>query len=104
MKIIKNSTELDSLKLVMFERTLMPESIKSKDEKGKTIFTKTDKEVEYTTYLFRDSFGDVLKFTSKNNDYRSLEGEYVNIVIDIAFNDFQKKNSLKLVSVSKANL
>jgi len=104
MKIAYNSSNGNELKLVMFERTMMPESIMSKDDKGKTIFTKTDKEVEFTTYLLRDSFGDVLKFVSKNNDYRIFEGEFVDIILDITFNDFQKKNILKLEKISKSDL
>lgn len=103
MKLNKISSTLDSVKLVMFERTMMPES-EMKVVNGKKEFIKTGKEVENTTYTFRDSFGDKLIIMSKNNSFRTLEGEVVDLVIEVAYNDFQKKNRVSLVSCSKSVL
>jgi len=103
MRISKVSTELEGVKLLMFERTLMPES-NMQVVNGKKEFVKTGKDIEMTTYTFRDSFGDKLVFVSKDNNYRTLEGDLVDIVIDVVFNDFQKKNQVKLVSVSKSRI
>jgi len=88
-------------KLLMFERTMMPESIMQEVD-GKKKFVKTGKEVEMTTYTFRDGFGDKLVILSKDNGYRNLEGGLVDLVLEVTFNDFQKKNTVKLVSCEKA--
>jgi len=95
----KECSDLDNVKLVMFERTMLPESIASKVE-GKTVFTKTGKEIEHTTYTFRDSFGDKLILLSLNSDYRAFEGELVDLTVSVVYNEFQKKNNIKLISCS----
>jgi len=87
--------------MVMFEKTMLPES-EMKEVDGKKQFVKTGKEVEMTTYTFRDSFGEKMVALSKDNSYRNLEGSIVNIVIDVIFNDFTKKNTVKLVSCEPA--
>jgi len=97
MKFITTG-ENQTVKLVMFERTMMPESDRSTDDKGKTIFVKNGKEVEFTTYTFRDTFGDKLVLMSKSADYRPFEGKFVNITLDVTLNDFTKKIQTKLVS------
>lgn len=102
MKINIKTTNENPIKLVMWEKTMMPES-KSEIVNGKKQFIKTGNEVEMTTYIFRDSFGDIMKFLSKNNIYRTFEGGNVDITLDLSFNDFQKKNLLKLESVSSSN-
>lgn len=103
MILKKEYSDLDNVKLVMFERTMLPESVSSKVD-GKTIFTKTGKEIEHTTYTFRDSFGDKLILLSLNSDYRAFEGECVDITISVTYNEFQKKNLVKLVSCSKSKV
>lgn len=92
---------LEATKLVMFERTMMPESTQQVVN-GKKEFVKTGKEVEMTTYTFRDTMGDKLVFLSKDNSYRDFEGESVDIVVDITYNEFQKRNVVKLISCQKS--
>lgn len=89
------------VKLVMWEKTLMPESTAGKDATGKSVFTKTGKMIEMTTYTFRDVVGEKLVVLSKDNNFRTLEGEDVEIVLDVVFNDFQKKNRVSLISLKK---
>jgi len=93
---------IQKVKLMFYEKTMMPESKMEEDSKGKKSFVKTGGEVEMTTYTFRDDSGDKIIFLSKENGYRSLEGEYVDITLDIRFNDFTKKVQTKLVSVRKS--
>jgi len=90
------------VKLKMWEKTMMPESIMEKGADGKTAFKKTGIKIEMTTYTFVDGFGEKLVFLSQDNGYRSLEGETVDIVMEVEYNDFSKKNRLKLDSVSKS--
>lgn len=92
----------EKVKLVMFESVSMPVSVASKDEKGKTIFTKTGQMEEYTTYTFRDTFEKKIVFTTKNNNYRNLEGEFVDIELEIVYDDFNNKVKTKLASVTKS--
>jgi len=94
--------DVKEVKLVMFEKTMMGDSKMEKDKDNKTIFVKTGTETEHTTYTFRDSFGEKLVLLSKNNDYRKLEGEFVNVTLDVVFNDFSKKNKVSLVSIEKS--
>jgi len=89
------------VKLKMWEKTLMPESIMEKLD-GKTVFKKTGQKIEMTTYTFVDGFGEKLVFLSSENGYRNLEGETVDIVMEVEYNDFSKKNRLKLESVAKS--
>jgi len=84
------------VKMVMWEKTEMPESIMSKDKEGKTVFTKTEKVLEMTTYIFRDIVGEKLVILSKDNGFRTMEGKDVKITLDVVFNDFQKKNRVTL--------
>lgn len=88
------------VKLVMYEKTMMPESTMQEVD-GKKKFVKTGKETEMTTYTFRDGFGEKLVILSKDNSYRNLEGELVSLVLEVIYNDFQKRNTLKLVSCEK---
>jgi len=89
------------VKLKMWERTLMPES-SMQEVNGKKQFVKTGKEVEMTTYIFTDLVGDKLVILSKDNNFRTLEGEEVIITVKIEFNDFAKKNRVSLVGIEKA--
>jgi len=88
------------VKLKMWERTMMPES-NMVEKDGKKQFVKTGKEVEMTTYIFTDTFGDKLVILSKDNSFRTLEGEEVVITVKIEFNDFAKKNRVSLVGIEK---
>lgn len=90
------------VKLKMWEKTLMPESIMA-EEGGKKVFKKTGQKIEMTTYTFVDGFGEKLVFLSPDNGYRVLEGEIVDLVMEVEYNDFSKKNRLKLEQVSKAD-
>lgn len=91
---------LENVELVMWEKTMMPESVMSKDEKGKTVFTKTGVKNEYTKYIFRDLVGDKLVFVSKVNDYRNLERKRVDLEIDLSHDDFSGRNKIALKSIS----
>jgi len=91
-----------NVKLVMWEKTEMPESTMSKDKEGKTVFTKTDKVIEMTTYTFRDFAGEKLVILSKDNSFRPMEGKDVDLILEVIFNDFQKKNRVTLVKLELA--
>jgi len=101
MKFIIENNDTPDVKLKMFERTMMPDSVASKDSEGKTIFTKTGNKSEYTTYTFVDSFGEKLVFLSKDSSYRTFEGKFVNLVLEVVYDDFKRKSSVKLVSVKE---
>jgi len=94
---MKFVSAVEDVKLVMWEKVDMPESVAGKDVAGKTVFNKTGKTIEMTNYIFRDGFGEKLVAMSKDNAYRTLEGEMVDIAVDIQFNDFTKKNKVSLV-------
>jgi len=94
-KTVDNDT-----KMVMFERTMMPESNMVKKD-GKTSFEKTGRETEMTTYTFRNGFGEKLIVLSKDNSYRDLEGALVELELEVVYNDFQKRNRISLAKVTK---
>jgi len=100
--MIFKTANLQNVKLVMFERTMMPEST-MKEVDGKKSFVKTGNEVEMTTYTFRDGMGDKFVTMSKDNSYRTLEGEMVDIELDIKLNEFTRKAQIKLAAVRKAD-
>jgi len=93
---IESVSELENVKLVMFERTMLPESIRETVE-GKTVFKKTGKEVENTTYTFLDESGDKLVFLSPNSELRDKEGETGALFVDLGHDSYKKKNTVKLV-------
>jgi len=99
--MIFSADKLQKVKLMMWEKTMLPES-EMKDVDGKKSFIKTGREVEMTTYTFRDGMGDKLEFLSKENGYRALEGETVDIEIDVKLNNFTKKIQTRLASVRKS--
>jgi len=94
--------KLQKVKLMFYEKTMLPES-KMQEVDGKKSFVKTGGEVEMTTYTFRDASGDKLIVLSKENGYRALEGELVDIDVDIKYNEFTKKLQVKLASVKKSD-
>lgn len=95
MKFISQEKDV---KLVMWEKTEMPES-NIVEKEGKKSFQKTGKMIEMTTYTFRDFVGEKLVILSKDNSFRQMEGKDVKIAIDVVFNDFQKKNRVSLVKL-----
>jgi len=97
-----HSDKLTKTKLVMWEKTDMPES-KLVETNGKKSFEKTGKTEEMTTYTFRDGFGEKLVILTKDNSYRALEGEMVDLSVGVVFNDFQKKNRVALISCKKSD-
>jgi len=101
--MIFRSDALQKVKLIMFEKVEMPESEMKENEKtGKKEFIKTGKKVEMTSYTFRDAFGDKLVLLSKNNEYRNLEGETVDIEVELKHNAFTNKTQVSLAQVRKA--
>jgi len=92
------SNKIPDVKLVFFERTDMPES-SMQEVDGKKQFVKTGKTVEMTTYTFRTSDGEKLVLMSKNNSYRNLEGELVDIDIEVKYNEFDRRSRVSLVAV-----
>ena len=91
------SSQGQQVKLVMFEKTELPDSdIKEVD--GKKVFIKNGKVTEYTTYTFRDMVGDKYIAVSKNNDYRIHEGKFCIITVDVVHNDFTRKTAVRLIS------
>lgn len=98
MRFIAEETDVQ---MIMWEKTLMPESKPEKDEKGKTQFVKTGNKVEMTTYTLRDGFGDKLVLLSSNNNFRTLEGKKVNVTMEIKFDEFNRKNKLTLAGIEE---
>jgi len=90
-----------NVKLAFFKKVDMPESV-MKEIDGKKQFVKTGKMEEMTEYTFRDEVGDTFIILSKDNTLRELEGGYVDITIEVKYNDFQKKNRISLASCVKA--
>jgi len=90
-----------NVKLVMWEKTEMPESNMGEKD-GKKVFVKTGKMIEMTTYTFRDFVGEKLVILSKDNAFRAMEGKDVDLTVEVVFNDFQKKNRVSLVKLEIA--
>lgn len=99
---MKFISQVEDIKLVMWEKTMMADSDTIVDADGKKKFVKNGKQTEYTTYFFRDGFGEKLVILTKENGYRHLEGGQVDISIDVQFNDFTKKNRVTLLECSKS--
>jgi len=98
---MKFISQVEDVKLLMWEKTEMPESSMEKDANNKTVFKKTGKMTEMTTYTFRNGFGEKLVILSKYNNYRELEGKVVDLVLDVQFNDFSRKNKISLESIAE---
>lgn len=101
--MIFTKDSLQKVKLVMFSRKDLPAS-EMKEVNGKKTFVKNGLMTEMTEYTFRDESGQTLVLLTKDNSYRTLEGELVDIVIDVSINDFTGKVAVKLVSVQKSHL
>jgi len=91
--------ESDGVKLKMWEKVMMPES--KMDETTKKFVKTGGPAIEMTKYTFRDITGDVLELTSKENNYRSLEGETVVLTLDITLDNFKHVVRTKLARVDK---
>jgi len=97
---MKFITKESGTRLKMWERTMMPES-KMVEKNGKREFEKTGHEVEMTTYTLTDEVGDKLVILSKDNSFRQLEGEEVRLILEVVYNDFQKRNRISLAGMEK---
>jgi len=84
------------LVLVLWEKKDLPERAKN-SASGE--WEKTGKMTEYTVYTFRDQFGDVMKFMSIENKYRTFEGDEVIVTLGVKFDDYNNVNKLSLEGV-----
>jgi len=85
---------IERVKLALYEARSLPERKKGEDGK----WTPTGNKTEMTMYTFRDEFGEVLKFLASNK-YRELEGQEVNISLDVTYDDYNNKNKVSLKDV-----
>jgi len=88
---------IENLKLVMWSKKEMKERAKN-SASGE--WEDTGKLVEKTEYILRDEFGDVLKFIS-DNEYRQFEGSTVSLNLEIEYNEWQNKNTVKLTNMEQ---
>jgi len=101
MKFQNEKTDFPNLKLMLWEKTMLPESNQQLIN-GKKEFVKTGNMTEMTTYTFRDASGEKLVFLSSNNTYRALEGKVVEVYVNVEYNEFTRKNQLRLLEVVQA--
>jgi len=101
--MIFRTDPLQKVKLFMFEASSMPGSEKQ-TVNGKTVFVKNPAlaPVEMTKYTFRDGMGQKFEIMTKENGYRSLEGEIVDVALDVSTDDFTGRTKVKLASVTKS--
>jgi len=92
MKLISQEKDV---KLVMWERTMMPVRVKNPETGA---WDATGEKEERTTYTFKDEFGDKLVLMS-NDQWRELEGRNCIVTLGIAYNDYDKKTKVSLQSV-----
>lgn len=90
--------ELQPMYLVLWEKKELPERQKN-SVTGE--WDKTGKMIEYTTYTFRDEFGETLKFMMLDDGYRKWEGSEVQLTIGITYDDYNNVNKLKLESIEQ---
>jgi len=93
---------LKNLELVMWEQTDLPESVRTTDENGKTVFKKTGAKIGKTTYTFRSPEGDKLVLLGENT-YRNLERKRVDVDVNIVYDDFNRKTKVSLNQVVLAD-
>lgn len=90
-----------AVKLVMWDKVNMPES-ESKEVDGKKVWVKIPgKFIEKTNYTFRDITGEKL-VAFGDNSHRTLEGELCDIELEVSYNDFTRKNQIKLFGITKS--
>jgi len=85
-------TKIVNVELVMWEKTMMAETSL---EDGKRI--KTGKQVEMTTYTFRDEFGSKLVFLSTDSNFRRAERKHGDLFVKLGYDDFKKQNRVRFV-------
>lgn len=79
----------------MWEKTMLPET---EMVDGKRV--KTGRKVEATTLTFCDEFGSKLVFLVASLKWRELEGNSGDLQVELAYDDFNKKNKLIFKSFS----
>jgi len=83
--------------MVLWEKRELPKSVKN--EKG--VWEKTGGIEEFTVYTFRDEFGDVLKFMTKDNDLRHFENSELELFLNVSYDDYNNKNVVKIDHVEQ---
>jgi len=83
--------------MVLWEKRELPKS--TKDDKGNWV--KTGEKEEFTVYTFRDEFGDVLKFMTKDNDLRHFENSDLELYLSVTYDDYNNKNVVKIDHVEQ---
>jgi len=83
------------MEMKMWEKVELPNRIKD----ANTGEWKSDgTTVEKTRYYLRDEFGDMLPFLA-GNDFRKLEDSMCIVTLEIEYNDYQNKNTVKLDNI-----
>lgn len=88
---------IPQMQLIMWERKEVKER---KQNPASKEWEDTGEKIEKTQYTLRDEFGDVLKFLA-DNEYRPFEGSMVQVVLEVEFNEWQNKNTVKLDSIEQ---
>jgi len=96
------SDKVENVRLIMAASIKMPSSDRVVDENGKSSFKKNGKFDDMTKYLFKKSTGESFEITTKNNQFRTLEGELVDITFVIVYDEFKKKLGVKLFEIEKS--
>jgi len=91
---------IKDIELKMWEKQEIPEAEIGtdgkmvKDASGK--IKKTGRMKEYTNYIFRDLMGEKLEILSAKNNFRELEGENCDVVLNLRKTSFQGKTETKV--------
>jgi len=104
MLLKQKSDKVEHVTLVMWSALAMPSSDMVVGVDGKKSFVKNGKFEEMTKYIFREWNGKTIEITTKNNLFRDLEGEIVDLTFDVSFDDFKKVIKTKLVDVQKSKV
>lgn len=88
---------IEQLQLVMWSKKELKERAKGADGE----WHDTGKMLEKTEYVLRDEWGDVLKFIA-DNEYRQFEGSMVTVTLEVEYNEWQNKNTVKLTSIESS--
>jgi len=86
---------IENLTLILWEKREMKDRKKVGDE-----WVDTGETIEKTFYTLRDEFGDTIKFLS-GNEYRDMEGSPVRLTVSFEYNEWQRKNEVKLVDMTQ---
>jgi len=90
--------KVQNVKLKMWEKTMMPESVL---QDGK--YVKTGKKLEQTTATFVDEWGNKLVFLTSNNNIRDLEGETGDLWLSLIYDNFNKMNKIQFKGFLELN-